>query len=144
MRDINYPLRKAYFSAITGITYEGAVPVYYLQAPDDIAPSNYIVFGGVTNNDASTKSSADTSTLMRVTIHTSKNKNNDGKAADYIAGEVLQRIYPTSQAYLDLSADNLQMVSTELVSDLVQDYGIKNSSVYIDRILIFRHKIYQR
>ena len=144
MRDINYSLRKAYFSALTGIAYESSVtPVYYLQAPDGIAASNYIVFGGVTNNDLSTKSSANTGTLMRVAVHTFKEKYNDGKAADFIAGEVLQRIYPNSQAGLVLG-DNLQMYSTDLVSDLTQDYGIRNSTVYIDRILIFRHKIYQR
>ena len=143
MRDVNYSLRKSYYAALTGITYEAsAVPVYYLQAPDDIAASNYIVFGGVTNSDLSTKNSADTSSLMRVTIHTFKDKYNDGKAADFIAGEVLQRIYPNSQAALVLD-DSLQMFSTELVSDLTQDYNIQNATVYIDRILIFRHKIYQ-
>ena len=144
MRDINYPLRKAYYSALTGINYDaGGVPVYYLQAPDGITAANYIVFGGVTNNDLSTKNSADTGTLMRVTVHTFKEKYNDGKAADFIGGQILQRIYPNSQAVLTLD-DNLQMFSTELVSDIVQDYGIRNSTVYIDRIIIFRHKIYQR
>lgn len=143
MRDVNYSLRKAYYSALTGINYDaGGVPVYYLQAPDDLTASNYIVFGGVTNTDLSTKNSADTGTLMRVTVHTFKDKYNDGKAADFIAGEILQRIYPNSQAALVLE-DNLQMFSTELVSDIIQDYGIRNSTVYIDRILIFRHKIYQ-
>ena len=99
MKDSNYPLRKSYYSALTGITYDSnTVPVYYLQAPDDIAASNYIVFGGVSNNDLSTKSSADTDSLMRVTIHTFKEKYNDGKEADFIAGSVLERIYPNSQA----------------------------------------------
>ena len=69
MRDVNYSLRKAYYAALTGITYEASgVPVYYLQAPDDITASSYIVFGGVTNSDLSTKNSADTASLMRVTI----------------------------------------------------------------------------
>jgi|SRR5690348_1654830 len=144
MRDVNYSLRKAYYTALTGITYEASgVPVYYLQAPDDITASSYIVFGGVTNSDLSTKNSADTASLMRVTIHTFKDKYNDGKAADFIAGDVLQRIYPNAQAALILD-DSLQMFSTELVSDLTQDYNVQNASVYIDRILIFRHKIYQR
>ena len=144
MRDINYSLRKAYFTVLTGITYEGsATPVYYLQAPNSITASNYILYSGVANNDLSTKNSSDTGTLMRVTIHTFKEKYNDGKAADFIAGQIYQRIYPNPQFNLILE-DNLQMVSTELVNDLTQDYGIRNSVVYIDRILIFRHKIFQR
>lgn len=143
MKDINFPLRKAYMTALAGITYNSvAVPVYYMQAPDDLNVDNYIVFGGVTNNDISTKGSADTNTLMRVTIHTKGNKYNSGQAADSIAGQVLQSVYPNSQATLDL--DGLQMFSTELASDLTQDYSIKDSVAFIDRILMFRHKIYHR
>lgn len=144
MRDVNYPLQKAYFTVLSGIVYDGiTVPVYYMTLPDNLNPDNYIIFGPVTNNDISTKGSADTSSLMRVTIHTKESKYNTGKAVNFIAGSVLQAIYPTSQAFLDLSADNLQMVAIELASDITQDYSIKNSVSFIDRILIFRQKVYQ-
>lgn len=145
MRDVNNPLKKAYFTVLSGIVFDLiSVPVYYMTLPDKVNPENYIIFGPVTNNDISTKGSADTNSLMRVTIHTQSNKYNPGKAVNDIAGEVLERIYPNSQAFLDLSADNLQMISIELASDITQDYSIKNSTSFIDRILIFRQKIYQR
>lgn len=145
MRDSNYALRKAYFEALTGITFDGkAVPVYYLNIPDDIKANNYIVFGGVTNNDLSTKSSSEQYSTMRVTIHTISPKSNSGEAADNIAGQVYTRLYPDVHFKLDLSAYNLQCYSVEMVNDMIQDYGIVNSTVFIDRIILFRHRIFHR
>lgn len=144
MRDNNYSLQKAYNLALTGITYDSvAVPAYFRKLPDDQSPNNYIIFDHVNNGDSSTMNTADASASMRVTIHTFDNKYNTGKAVNDIGGQVLQIIYPNSQAILDLSADNLQMYSTELTSDLEQDYN-QASRAYLDRILIFRHKIFHR
>lgn len=143
MKDINASLQKSYYTALNGIVYnDAAVPIYYMTAPDDLVVDNYIIFGGVTNNDISTKGSSDTNTLMRVTIHTKSNKYNSGQAANNIAGQVFDRIYPNPQFVLSL--DGFQMYSTELHSDLTQDYSIKNSVSFIDRILIFRHKIFHK
>jgi len=143
MKDVNYPLRKAYFAALSGITYGGvAVPVYYGSLPEDEAPVNYIIFGGLTHNDDSTKNSADTVSLMKTTIHTYNNKYNDGKAADVIGGIVYQRIYPDSHTNLDLSADGLQITGTTFSNDFTNDFVINKAVVYVDRTLIFRHTIY--
>lgn len=145
MRDVNYPLQKSLLLALTGITYNSTnVPVYYGEIPDHIPPDNYIVYGSITNTDASTFNSADTFTLTRITIHTIQQKYNTGKAAGDIAGQVFARIYPNSQFQIDLSPDNLQCVNTQLVQDLTQDYNIFNTRVYLDRILIFRHKVFHQ
>lgn len=143
MRDVNYPCQKSYLIALTGITYASAnVPVFYQMIPDNIAPNNYILFGPVSNNDASAKTCSATFTSMRVTIHTFSEKYNTGKAAAFIGGEILNRLYGDPGAKVDLSADNLQCVSTEMVQDLTQDYSNLTSRVYIDRIFIFRHRIF--
>lgn len=145
MRDVNYPLQKSYLLALAGIAYNATnVPVYYGTIPNNIAPDNYIVYGSITNTDGSTKSSAETFTLMRVTIHTIQMTYNTGEAAGAIAQQVFARIYPNSQAIIDLSPDNMQCFGTELVQDLTQDYNLLNARVYLDRILIFRHKIFHR
>lgn len=145
MKDVNYPAQKSYLIALTGITYNGNnVPVYYGEIPDNLAPDIYIVYGGITNTDASTFHSSDTNTLMRVTIHTFQLKYNTGKEAAAVANEVFQRLYPNPQFVIDLSPDNMQCVGTELVQDLTQDYSIINARTYLDRILIFRHKIFIR
>lgn len=143
MRDVHYPLRKVYTTALAGMIYNlNAVPAFAGGLPDTISVENYIIFGQITSNDISTKTSADTATLMRVAIHTHQLKYNTGNAADAIAGDVLNRIYATSGTVLDMSADNLQMISTDLQSDITPDWINLNSRVYLDRILIFRHKIY--
>lgn len=145
MKDVNYPLRKAYVAALAGITYNSvAIGVYYPEIPESLDPLVAIVLSSVSNNDVSTKESADTSTSIQVTIRTYNTKYNDGRAADTIGGTILTRIYPNKQAVLDLSSDGLQMVSTELVQDFVQDYGIQNDRKYIDRIMVFKHWIYHR
>lgn len=153
MKDANSQIQKAYFAALSGISYNGvAVPVFYMITPDNLAADNYIIFGSVSNTDISTKGSADTSTLMRVAIHTKSNKYNPGKAVNFIAGEVFNRIYPNSQATLPL--DGIQMLSTEITSDITQDYLLKNtvnsvdrtqiSVSFIDRTIIFKHIIFHQ
>lgn len=143
MRDVNYPCQKSYTLALAGIVYNSTpILAYYQSIPDNVNPSNYIVFGPVSNGDDPTKSSSGTFTSIRVTIHTYSEKYNTGKAAALIGGEILSRIYPNSQAKIDLSPDNLQCVSTETEQDVTQDYTNLASKVYIDRIFIFRHKIF--
>lgn len=142
MRDTQYPLQKAYLNALTGITYNSLIiPVYYQMIPDNMSPDNYIIFGPVTNTDRSNFIVPETDTLMRVTIHTFQMKYNTGVAISALTEEVFNRIYPSSQFNVDLSTDNLQGFSTSLFSDLTQDYGVQKARIYIDRILIFRHKI---
>jgi hypothetical protein len=144
MRDVNTALLKAYFIAFDGITYNSVpVPSYSGIMPDNINPNNYILFGEVSNNDLSTKGSADTNTLMRVTIHTFDEKYNSPIIVNSIANEVFQRVYANSQFNLSLD-DDLQIYSTELVSDITQHLQVDNSRAYIDRIIIFRHKIFIR
>lgn len=143
MKDVSYPLRKAYVAALAGITYEDTpVGVYYPEIPDNMDPEVAIVLSSINSNDRSTKGSADTSTSIQVTIRTFNEKYNNGRAADTVGGEVLARIYPNKQFDLDLSADGLQVTNTELQQDFLQDYGVQNDRKYIDRIMVFRHDIY--
>lgn len=145
MKDVNYPLRKAYYTLLSGITYDSvAVPCYYQKAPNDIAANNYIVFGGINNNDSSTQHKADTDTSINVTIHTYQQVYNSGEAADAIAGTILSLIYPDKQTHFDMSDDTLQNVTTTLTNDFTQFYNILGSREYIDRILTFRHHIFHQ
>lgn len=141
MRDINTAILKAYYNALTGITYNATpIPVYSGILPDNINPNNYVIFGEVSNNDLSTKSSADTNTLMRVNIHTYSEKYNSPIIANSIAGQVFDRVYQNSQFNLPID-DNFQIYSTELVSDSTNVLTLDAGRAYIDRIIIFRHRI---
>lgn len=145
MKDVNYPLRKIYHAAFTGITYNSvAVRNFYQQAPDDITDQYYIVFGSINNNDVSSQHKADTDTAINVTIHTFESKYNDGRAADAIAQSIFDVIYPNKQTLPDMSADGLQIVSTRLTNDFTQPYTIQGSTQYIDRVLTFSHHIFHQ
>lgn len=144
MRDTNWPIRKIYNTLLTGITYNSTtVKAYYQKAPNDVVENYYIVFGSVDNNDVSSKSNANTDTVMQVTIHTFESISNSGRAADSIAASIFSVIYPDPQAAKpDMSADGLQIVTTRLTGDRTLPYNILAANEYIDRILTFTHRLF--
>ncbi len=145
MRSVNFPLRKKYYSLLTGITYNDVlVPSFYQKAPNDLVTENYIVFGEISSNDTSSKYKAETETSIRLTIHTYKSIYNSGESADSIANEIFARVYPNGQVNHDLSEDSLQVVNTRLSSDYTQNYNINNEREYIDRHLTFTHIIFHQ
>lgn len=146
MIDVNIPLRKAYFAALSGIVYNSRpVPVYYSYLPDDLVPDYYIIYSGVTNNAAGTFTTQDTQSSMRVTTFTKGNKNNDGNASDVIGGQILTRIIPNPSFNIPLPVGTpLQVTGTTLESDTSQEWTLQTSKIYIDRIMIFRHTIFQK
>lgn len=145
MKSVNYPLRKIYHAALTGITYNSVtVRNFYQKAPDDITDNYYIVFGSINNVDVSSKQKPDTTTSIQVVIHSHELKYNDGRAADDIAGQIFALIYPTPTATHDMSADGLQIVDTKLTNDVTQAYNIQGAREYLDRVLVFTHRIYHQ
>lgn len=145
MKDVNFAIRKIYYAALNGLVYN-SVPLkaFFQRAPDGITDDNYIVFGGISNTDQSTKSNSETDTSVRVTVHSFREKYNDGAAADAIAGLIFAAIYPNASARPDMTADSLQIVNTKLSSDFTQSYNVQGAREYIDRVLIFQHRIYQQ
>lgn len=143
MKDVNFPLRKAYISKLTNLTYLGVViPVYYQFIPDDKQDPAYIIISPVITIDTSAKTNNDSQTSFRVGVYTRSEKYNDGKACDLITGLILAAIYPNPSATMDLSADGLQNVNINLAGDQTQSWKIDNQKVYITRILTFRHTIF--
>ena len=139
MIDINYSLRIAYQTALTGIV---GVPVFYQSVPPMVSPENYIVFRSITNNDASTINSSDTTTSITVEIHTWNDNMNSGLSADMVAREVFNRIYPNRQ--FNLTIDGAQIVQTQLSNDVTQNFTNNQNRSYISRFITFRHNIFQR
>lgn len=142
MKDVNQALRKAYVTALNNIFHDNKqVRVFYQQAPKEITDKNYITFGGISSNDISTKQTSDTQTSMEVKIFTYENGYNNGDAADLIADQVIQAIYPKPTSTLTLEG-TVQMVSTEMTGDSVQAWTQEGQRVYVDRTLIFRHRLF--
>jgi hypothetical protein len=137
VKDINYPLQKAYYSALTGITIDSVlVPCYYKKLPNNIAPDNYIIFSPINNNDGSTKSSYDTDTFMQVSIYTFAQNGNTGEACGLIAEEIFTRLYTTP-----FTVAGFTMNGTRLDSDTTTDYTTEGIRTYVERRLVFKHLI---
>lgn len=144
MLSVNLTLRKAYFASLNNITYDGnPVKVFWSQLPTSIAPGIYIIFGQIRNVDIGNKSRSLTLTSVTVSIYTNNIKYNDGVAVEIVAGEVLNRIYRDQRFKLDLNSDFFNILGTTLQSDFTQDFTEDKQNVYIDRILIFQHTIFQ-
>lgn len=143
MKSVNYSLRKMYYAALNGLNYNGTlIKAFYQKAPDNISDPVYIVYSAVNNADVSSKQNSDTNTSIQVTIHSHELKYNDGRAADDIAGLIFAAIYPTSHAQGDLITDGLQIVDTVLSADSTLSYNIQGAREYLDRQLVFTHRIY--
>lgn len=136
MLDVNYPLRKAYYGALQAT----GLPVYYQSLPNNISPADYIVFRSINSQDASTKNSSDTSTTITVEIHTTQDVVNRGKSADDIANEIYGYVYAISQFVLPM--DNMQMINTQVQSDVTPDFVLNNQKTHIARFITFRHNIF--
>jgi hypothetical protein len=142
MLSINTSIRKAYYSTLGTIQYEGvAVPVFWNQIPSTIAPGIYIIFSNIRNNDQSNKGASVTQTSVTVSVYTNSLKYNDGIAVESVANEVLNRIYNSPQFKLPLDTF-FQVTQTRLTSDITNNFS-ERQNVYIDRILIFNHTIFQ-
>lgn len=135
MKDINNPLIKAYYDAISPLGY----PVYEGEEPDNELAKIYIVISDVSSSDASTKSSNDHNAQIQVTVNSWEVKYNNVKSMNTVAGLVITAIKPTPQS--TLLATGINIVTTSLQNDNVTNYGKLNGRVYISRNLIFSHLI---
>ena len=135
MKDINNPLIKAYYDAISPLypTFEG-------EEPDNILDKLYVVISDVSSNDTSTKSSADVNAQIQITINSWENKYNNSKAMNDAAGAILEAIKPDPNAVLILSG--MQMLNLRVSHDRVQNYGNLAGRVYISRQIIFTQDIF--
>lgn len=139
MIDINYSLREAYYTALSGIA---GVPVFYNAVPPTVSPDNFIVFRSITNTDASTMNSSDVNTQITVEIQTWNDALNSGLSADMAAREVFNRILPNPGAVLTL--DGAQMVKTRLLNDVTQAPITLGNRTYVSRFITFGHNIFMR
>lgn len=145
MKDPNWPLRKIYHTAFNSISYNAtSVPNFHAFAPDDITDPYYIVYLIISGLDVSPKTKFANEISMQVSIHTHELKYNSGRAADDIAQQVLDALYPDSLARPDMTADGLQLVTTKLTGNTPLPYNILGSRNYLDRVLTFTHRIYQQ
>lgn len=144
MTDVNTPLIKAYFDALTGnITMPvtgDPVDVWEGEEPDNPQARGYIVISDVIGSDNSAKTCAYTNTSIQIGIYTWELQSNTAKTANDLARQIFALVNPTPVS--TLLAPGIQIVTTKLTTDRTDRVGKLAGRKYINRFLIFSHYIY--
>lgn len=138
MRDINSALLQAYYEVIDGLD----IPVYEGEEPDDVKHKIYCVLSDVINIESSTDNSSDTTSTIQISVHSWEYKYNNSKNLNTAVDSILQAIKPTSNAVLDLSDYNLQMMNLLIQTDRTERFGEIGGKIFISRILVFKQNIF--
>jgi hypothetical protein len=142
MKDVNYPLRTAYITALASLTdIDGApVGVWYKEIPEADQSRVFVLISPVSATDSSTKSSHDLTTAMQVQVHEWDDLTTSGRNIDYVAGKVMEAIYADPQSNIAIGS-GLRIVNTRIDSDVPSDYGTIGGRRYLSRTLTFSHLI---
>lgn len=144
MKSVNYKLREAYITALNGLTVNSiAIPIYYLELPQDETPNNYIILSDIGSNENGTMYKHCLDTAMQLSIHTVEQYGNSGKMADDIADAVFQILLPETTSKLNLGND-FQMVGLKLTGDRTNNLTTEGNDYFVTRILSFEQKIFIR
>ena len=146
MIDVNQPLRKAYFEALSALIYAGnPLPVYDSIVPDTVVKGEtffYVILGNQTDNDAPrTKGCIVHDASILINIYYGSMAGGGQKTGDDIEALIAGAVYDVSNgAVMDLSSSSLQIVTTEKVGDNTQFLPGDTHKVWV-RSIRFRHKI---
>lgn len=145
-KDVNAPLRKAYITLIGGLTYEGsAVKVYDGFAPDSVNVGVqsflYCEVKDQTSNDSTrTKNVLSYDSTILINIYYGVMGGGGRKKCDDIADMIYDDVVTVSGNGIDLSGYNLDIVTTNVVSDLTNTFSTKSHKVWV-RSIRLRHQI---
>ena len=146
MRDINSPLQKSYYTALTGNlphpSGTGQVKVYEGEEPDNEEADLYVVITGINSFDTSTKSSSDVNAQVQITVNSWRIKYNNRKYLNQVVDDIIQILKPTPNAVLYMAAYDIQMLNLSLTQNNERDYGKLAGRVFVSRDLIFNQDLF--
>ena len=137
MRDIQLPLRVAYFEKITSL----GLDMYENDAVPEDAQTPYVIYSDADSTEDSNKSDFGRKARVLLDIVTSFPKNVIGgsKGADLLAGTILEIINSKTKFIIN---DDLQSVSIKLIQDKKLNAVSETERVF-RRLLRFEHIIRQ-
>lgn len=130
MRSLGRYIKAAIKAKIDGLGYN--VYANYVPASEQ---DTHILISDVTDTDQSTMQTSDTEHTIQVAIYSKENIANSGAIVDQLADDVMQAIYPTPDATLDI--DEAQSLGIALQGVAEQTIQL-NSFIVYNKILTFR------
>jgi hypothetical protein len=147
LKDVNTPLRKAYVDAISAMTYNGStLKVYDGIVADSVVSGKeeylYVLIADQTDNDSvRTKTMISHDSTIMVQVYNGVMGGAGRKKVDEVAALILNAVNSvTSSGFLNLSASNLDIVTTTVISDVTDLFSTKSHKVW-RRNIRFRHNI---
>ena len=135
MKDINTPLQKAYYDAISALS----IPVFEGEEPNNTNEPIYVVLHDINSTEASNKYSFAFNASIQVSIHSIKSNVNNSVDINEKAGLILDAIKP--EAISSLLADGILIVTTNISVDR-QTRSKIGDTAFITRDIIFNHLIH--
>ena len=145
MKDINQPIRKAFYEALNGnLSYNGVnVPVSdeALKSTDE-NKSYYVLLSTQSSRDASTKTSDDREATIVLDIVT-KTQRVTKSICDNIAEQILDHIYTAPHVHTLTAPANWQFLLLRLSDDRHLTLSVPDSVSVVRRLLTFSLRVVQ-
>jgi hypothetical protein len=142
MNSINAQLRDAYVTLLTGINLSGVVvPIYYQQAPTGTNPDTMVLIASIYSSGFNDMDTNYLRTSVQLQVVTKREQNNSGADADDLAGQIFQRVYPGTRGQVVQISSVGKVITTTLVTDIIQGGLTDGQKQIINRNITFQHQI---
>lgn len=146
MIDVKLPLRKAYYTLLSGNVIYNSTPVPIssdIKKLADNAAQTYIIISNQNGNDTSTMASFDTTESITLDIVCKAQTRVNKETIDSIANQILTLVMPSPRANgLPVQA-GVHFDCVQLTSDRYLDLVINQGSTVNRRLLTFSQKVRQ-
>jgi hypothetical protein len=140
MKNNNDILTTKYFQLL-----KAAMPstqIFRDYVPTDLGGDVYVLISAINNTDKGTFQTDDTNTTIQVGIYSRTTTDNNADDIQAIATSVYNAIKPGPPNTLTVSG--AQVLTTELVNDVSPAPLDTGSMLFINRFIIFQHKIFHQ
>lgn len=147
MIDVKLPLRKAYYTLLSGnIIYNSApIPISSdIKKLTDSAAQTYIIMSGQSGSDQSTLSSFDSQEQIILDIVCKAQTRVNKETIDNIANQIFALVLPTPQGNGLPKQSGVVIECVQLINDKYLDLIINSGSTVNRRLLTFTQKVRQQ
>jgi hypothetical protein len=145
MKDINRPIRLAFFNALNGfLTYDsGNVPVHDKKQKREDNSNNYVILGTVSSTPDHTQQSFDKIATIDVDIVTKAADGVTSDVADNIAGQITTLLFTAPFTHTLTAPDDWQFLNLEVIRDTELPLTLTATSFQLRRVLTFQLRVVQ-
>lgn len=145
MKDINRPIRLAFFNALNGaLSYDNSnVPVHDKKQKREDNSNNYVILGTVSSTPDHTQQSFDKIATIDVDIVTKAADGVTSDVADNIADQITTLLFTAPFTHTLTAPVDWQFLNLEVIRDTELPLTLTATSFQLRRILTFQLRVVQ-